>query len=168
MYGIAVDDEGNVYVTDYSATSFAYSTTSIQKFDSNGVFLSKWGSYGSGNGQLYNPHGVATDSAGNVYVVDQGNHRIQKFDSSGEFLTKWGIYDVGEHDYQHSSPIGIALDSLGNVYVADHGSHYIHVFSDDGTPEPIEQPIPEPSTILLLTTGVVGMASYGFIRRRRL
>jgi len=42
-------------------------------------FVTKWGSYGSGNGQFYNPNGIAVDSSGNVYVADSGYSRIQKF-----------------------------------------------------------------------------------------
>ncbi|GAB6286295.1 MAG: hypothetical protein STSR0009_24960 [Methanoregula sp.] len=47
------------------------------------VFITKWGTYGSGNGQFKNPDGVAVDSSGNVYVMDQYNNRIQKFNSIG-------------------------------------------------------------------------------------
>ena len=59
--GVAVDSSGNVYV----ATS-----DRIQKFDSSGNFITKWGSLGSGDGQFYHPSGVAIDSSGNVYVAD--------------------------------------------------------------------------------------------------
>lgn len=47
----------------------------IQKFDSNGTFLITWGSSGSGDGQFFNPAGVAVDGSGNVYVVDGTNDR---------------------------------------------------------------------------------------------
>ena len=62
----------------------------IQKFDSNGTFITKWGSEGTGDGQFDSPHGIALDSSGNVYVVDYYNNRIQKFDSNGTFITRWG------------------------------------------------------------------------------
>lgn len=51
----------------------------IQKFDSNGKFITKWGSKGNGDGQFTSPAGIAIDSSGNVYVVDTGNDRIQVF-----------------------------------------------------------------------------------------
>jgi tripartite motif-containing protein 71 len=51
----------------------------IQKFDSNGKFITKWGSTGSNNGQFIDPISVTVDSSGKVYVVDGGNTRIQVF-----------------------------------------------------------------------------------------
>jgi len=51
----------------------------IQKFDSNGSFLTAWGSAGSGDGQFNSPGGVAVEGGGSVYVADAGNYRIQKF-----------------------------------------------------------------------------------------
>ncbi len=70
--GIAVDSSGNVYVTDYD-------NNRVQKFDSNGNFITKWGSEGSKNGQFDGPQGIAVDSSGNVYVTDEGNIRIELF-----------------------------------------------------------------------------------------
>ena len=67
------------------------------------------GGFGSGNGQLSNPLGVATDGSGNVYVADANNSRIQKFDASGTFLMAWGS----------SGALGVATDGAGNVYVTE-------------------------------------------------
>jgi len=52
------------------------------------VFERKWGSSGSGDGQMINPFGVAVDGFGNVYVADYGNDRIQKFASTGALVLK--------------------------------------------------------------------------------
>ena len=70
--GVAVDSSDNVYVAESR-------NHRIQKFDSDGVFLTKWGSEGSGDGEFNFPLDVAVDSSGNVYVSDLSNHRIQKF-----------------------------------------------------------------------------------------
>ena len=51
----------------------------IQKFTGSGVYLTQWGSYGTGDGQFFYPVGVTTDASANVYVADLDNHRIQKF-----------------------------------------------------------------------------------------
>lgn len=55
----------NVYVVDSD-------NDRIYKFDSNGEYITNWGTpdYGDGNGQFRNLRGVAVDSSGNVYVVD--------------------------------------------------------------------------------------------------
>ncbi|MBF0339103.1 MAG: hypothetical protein HQL05_14890 [Nitrospirae bacterium] len=74
----------------------------MQKFTSSGQFITKWGSNGSNDGQFDSLAGIATDSSGNIYVVDAGNSRIQKFSSSGQFLTKWG--SKGSDDGQFKSP----------------------------------------------------------------
>src|SRR5207245_6812961 len=56
------------------------------------VYLTQWGTYGSGDGQFgfFAPSAVATDAAGNVYVVDAYNYRIQKFTGTGTYLTQCG------------------------------------------------------------------------------
>jgi DNA-binding beta-propeller fold protein YncE len=51
----------------------------IEKFDSNGKFITKWGSVGSGNGQFNEAQDIAIDSAGHVYVTDRGNNNVQVF-----------------------------------------------------------------------------------------
>ena len=51
----------------------------VQKFDSNGNFITEWGSYGSGDGQFNEIYGLAVDSPQTVYVADHWNHRIEKF-----------------------------------------------------------------------------------------
>lgn len=59
-----------------------YMNIRIQKFDSNGDFITKWGSEGKGDGEFGVPHGIAVDSSsGNVYVVDMNKCNVQVFDS---------------------------------------------------------------------------------------
>jgi len=121
--GIAVDSSGNVYVADSG-------NTRVQKFDSNGKFITQWGYYGDGDGQFSDPEGIAVDSSGNVYVADSDRDRIQKFDSNGKFITKWGSGGTG--DGQFSDPQGIAVDSSGNVYVVDYFNNRIQKFDSNG------------------------------------
>ncbi len=121
--GIAVDASGNVYVADRSDHR-------IQKFDSDGNYLTQWGYYGNGEGQFKYPSGVAVDASGNVYVADTSNCRIQKFDPDGNWLTQWGYFGSG--DGQFINPSGITVDSSGNVYVADSGNNRIQKFDSDG------------------------------------
>jgi len=93
-------------------------------------FLTKWGSFGSGDGQFNGPRAVAVDGSGNVYVADQGNARIQKFDRNGAFLTKWGSAGTGDGQFYQAS--GVAVDGSGNVFVID-GAGNVQKFDGNGT-----------------------------------
>jgi sugar lactone lactonase YvrE len=115
---------------------------SCQVGDPNGAGL---------GGTMFEPGGVAVDSAGNVYLADSGFERVQKFDSSGNFERAWGKGVAGGPGFETctvaascqfgvagglkgemSQPSGIAVDSAGNVYVADYGNNRIEKFSSSG------------------------------------
>jgi len=123
-WGLATDQEGNLYVSDTS-------NSRIQKFKSDGTPLLKWGRDGSFDGAFFFPRGVAVDFVGNIYVADESNNRVQKFDARGSFLTKWGREGAGPGQFK--SPWGLACDALGNVYVVDTGNHRIQKFDGNGT-----------------------------------
>jgi tripartite motif-containing protein 71 len=106
--------------------------THILKFDSNGKFLERWGSEGSGDGQLLHPHGIAVDSAGNVYVLDEERQDVQKFNSNGTFISKWGTPGSGVDQFSDALE-DIAVDRSDIVYVVDRGNERILRFDSNGT-----------------------------------
>lgn len=71
-WGIAVDDQGDVYVTDTG-------NHRVEKFDREGNFIAQWGGFGGGDGQFNFPYGIVVDSRGSVFAVDSGNTRVQQF-----------------------------------------------------------------------------------------
>lgn len=128
---VDIDTAGNSYVADAS-------TSSVQKFDPNGVFVQRFGTPGSGPGQLSFPTAVAVDSSsGNVYVADLTglddpatfNVRIERFDASGNFLGQFGSFGTAEG--QFGSVNGISVYA-GAVYVADGGNNRVQRFNTVG------------------------------------
>lgn len=118
--GVAVDAKGFVYVVDSE-------NHRIQKFDSTGKFVAKWGSEGSGDGQFKTPGGIEAAPDGMIYVADTWNHRVQKFDNKGKFLGKW----TGEGGFW--GPRDLAVDAKGFAYVTDTGNRRIQKFTaEDG------------------------------------
>jgi sugar lactone lactonase YvrE len=141
-HGVAVDSNGNVYVSERSGLR-------IQKFDSDGNFITKWGSEGIGDGQFTHLHDIAVGPGGSgnqtqslssnenastnnefVYTTDAENFNVQKFTSDGQFITKWG--SEGTADGQFGGLESLDVDSEGNVYVADSGNEKIQKFTPDG------------------------------------
>jgi tripartite motif-containing protein 71 len=94
------------------------------------VYLSAFGSLGSGNVQFNHPYGVAVDAGGNVWVADTSNNRIEKLSSSGTFI---GAYNSGTGDLAFSAPEGVAVNqSTGNVYVTDTNNNRIIELNSSG------------------------------------
>jgi DNA-binding beta-propeller fold protein YncE len=76
---IAVDKYDNIYVNDPQSDKTGSGIPRVQKFDTNGNFITKWGSEGTGDGQFIDPEHLAIDSDGYVYVSDRGKNNIQVF-----------------------------------------------------------------------------------------
>jgi hypothetical protein len=172
--GVGVDSSGDVYAADAG-------NNRVQKFSSNGSFVGWAGmctsgvncdsvdqhslgftctattcsksTFGSGDGQFFQPDGIAVDSFGNVYVVDFNNNRVVKF-AGGLFVGWAGLCtsgvdcdSVNQHslgftcttatcfgltfdsgDGQFNFPAYVAVDSSGNVYVSDTANNRVQLF----------------------------------------
>ncbi len=108
--GVAVDSNGDIWVVD----GHRGGNNRMMRFAPDGTFKQQWGggidSASDAPGLFYDPHNIAFDSAGRIFVSDRGNNRLQIFDSEGNFLEVWD---------QFGRPSGVYIDSNDKIYVAD-------------------------------------------------
>jgi YD repeat-containing protein len=158
----AVDSSGNVYVADQSNdriqevagtthTQWGISMTAGDVYTIAGSSSGSSGHSGDSgvatSALLMNPAGVAVDSAGDLYIVDEGNHRIQEVAAATG--TQWGIsmtandiYTIAGNSSGTSGSTGdggaatsalldlprnVAFDSSGNLYISDQDNNRIQM-----------------------------------------
>ncbi|MEO8416017.1 MAG: T9SS type A sorting domain-containing protein [Ginsengibacter sp.] len=130
---VALDDTGNIYVSDQGAR--------IRKIDTNGIIttIAGTGVYGySGDGglavnaEIGPPYGIALDKKGNIYFVDADTSVIRKIDKNGFISTFAGKGHAGYNgdggpasaaSLNNPATLAVAMD--GTIYVADAGNHAI-------------------------------------------
>jgi sugar lactone lactonase YvrE len=109
---VLVAPSGDIFVAE-GHSSAATANARVLKFDRTGKLIKEWGKKGTGAGEFDQPHALAMDSQGRLFVGDRGNNRIQIFDQEGQLLDTW---------YQFSRPSGIFIDQNDVIYVADSES----------------------------------------------
>jgi DNA-binding beta-propeller fold protein YncE len=107
---VVVAANGDIFVTDSHRRG---KNNRVVKFDKTGKFIKEWGKKGSGPGELSEPHAIAMDSQGRLFVGDRENNRIQIFDQDGKHLDEWR---------QFGRPSGIYITKDDTIYVADSES----------------------------------------------
>jgi sugar lactone lactonase YvrE len=121
---VAVSPDGRrVYVGDVMGYR-------IQAFTSDGRFITQWGRYGTGPGEIRAVGELATDAAGRVYVLDSNNDRVQVFDANGALLGSWGSRGTGLGQFRLDGNGGLAIGD-GLAYVADQENHRVERFTLD-------------------------------------
>ncbi|MFF9410829.1 NHL repeat-containing protein [Streptomyces anandii] len=140
-HSVAVDSAGNLYIAEAS-------NHRVRKVTPGGIITTV-----AGNGQggfvsdggpavatkIYNPHGVAVDGSGNLYIADYSNHRVRKVTPDGIITTVAGngqpgfVSDGGPAvATKLNAPIGVAVDRSGNLYIADYSNHRVRKVAPDG------------------------------------
>ena len=109
---VFVAPDGSIFVSE-GHSSAEGSTARVLKFDKAGKFIKSWGKLGKGKGEFDQPHALAMDSKGRLYVGDRSNNRIQIFDQEGNYIDEWT---------QFSRPSGVFIDRNDQIYVADSES----------------------------------------------
>lgn len=110
-----VAPNGDIFVVDgHGSAPDVEVNNRVVKFNSAGKFLKSWGSAGGDDGEFKDPHALAMDSQGRLFVGDRGNSRIQIFDQEGKHLATWT---------QFGRPSGLFIDKNDILYCADSESN---------------------------------------------
>lgn len=143
-HGVAADRAGNLYIADSS-------NDRIRRVDHQAGIITtiagsgKRGFAGDGgaamSAQLYFPHGIVLDEAGNLYIADDGNDRVRKVEARTGTISS--VAGTGKTEFSGDggpataaglfAPRGIALDAMGNLYVSDSQHGAIRKVDREGT-----------------------------------
>jgi DNA-binding beta-propeller fold protein YncE len=107
---VVVAPNGDIFITDSHRNGL---NNRVVKFTAAGKYVREWGRKGSGPGEFSEPHTIAMDSRGRLFVGDRENNRIQIFDQDGRYLDQW---------HQFGRPSGIVITPDDTMYVADSES----------------------------------------------
>ena len=107
---VVVSPTGTIFVADSHRNG---TSNRVVKFTKDGRYVKEWGTKGSGRGQMSEPHTIAMDSRGRLFVGDRENNRILIFDQDGTPLDEWR---------QFGRPSGIFITADDTIYVADSES----------------------------------------------
>jgi len=136
--GISVENNGNIYIAD------TYNNR-IRKVDINGIITTVAGGGHGGDGGLavnaglMTPVDVIIDSAGNIYIAEQGGNKIRKINAKGVISTVAGNGTAGFSgdggkaiNAILNSPTGICFDKNGNLLIADANNKRIRKINKNG------------------------------------
>jgi sugar lactone lactonase YvrE len=111
---VITNDKGEIFISEGHG---ANQNDRIVKFSKDGKFLQAWGTRGEGPMQFNQPHALAFDSKGNLYVGDRSNNRVLVFDKDMKQIADWR---------QFSRPSGLYIDKNDMLYSADSESGSIN------------------------------------------
>lgn len=152
---VLVAPDGSIFVADGHG---AGGNNRIVKLSADGRFLKEWGTTGTGPGQFQDPHDLAMDSQGRLFVADRANNRIQIFDQEGNHLASWTQFGRPSGIYIDADDVLYATDSESNARRNPGWKRGIYIGSArDGTVTAFV-PDPEPDPDRSATSGAEGVA----------
>ena len=124
LYGIAVNTEGQIVVTD----NFGHC---VYVFDKDGNCLRKTGGEGSNTGQFQYPHGISFCNDNEVLIADLGNCRIQRLNiQTGTVVKSFGKF--GKEKGELGNPVDVTVDDVERIIVTERENNRIQVMSKEG------------------------------------
>ena len=126
-YGLTIDNGGNVWITDEeSPGSVNHALGRVTVFNSSGQLVSGTNGYSSGG--INFPVAIASDAAGNIWVVNYGNSTVTVLSNAGTPLSGASGYGSGSLAF----PIAAAMDANQNAWLANQSSTTVTEISADG------------------------------------
>jgi DNA-binding beta-propeller fold protein YncE len=117
--GVAVDHDGNVYVTDTL-------NNRIEIFDPDGGFISTFGKNGDGPQDFERPKGIAVDCDGHIWVADAAQDRVKVFSREGQLLIYFGTH--GEYPGRFMGVHDITIDKNNRVITSEIFPGRVQIF----------------------------------------
>ncbi len=122
---MAFAKDGSIFISE-GHSSGPGSMARVMKFSKDGKLIRSFGKFGKGPDEFDQPHALAIDSRGRLFVGDRDNNRIQIFDQDFKLLDTWT---------QFSRPSGIFIDAHDVIYVADSESESVSRNNNDNPHE---------------------------------
>jgi streptogramin lyase len=113
-FGLAIDNLGNVWVTNQQSPSVNGRDGSVSVLNSSGQIISAAGGYFGGG--VFFPAAVAADSDGSVWIADQGSSTVSKLSNNGSALSASGGWGAGEG---LAGPVSVAIDAGKRAWFAN-------------------------------------------------
>lgn len=135
--GLIMDSKGNLIVADRGNNRIKMITPTGQVSVIAGSGVAGAVDGAADVAQFRNPYKVGIDKDDNIYVADNGNHRIRKIAASTGVVTTIAGSSAGFLDgvgtaARFNGPIAIATDLNGNIYVADNNNHAVRKIAPSG------------------------------------
>ncbi|HEU0119537.1 MAG TPA: hypothetical protein VFQ91_03355 [Bryobacteraceae bacterium] len=157
--GIAIDKDGRRYIAEVGSRT-------IRRIGLDGTLATVYGNGRDGgdgdggaasNASFRKPVSLAFDTANNLYIADEGDHRVRVVSPDGVIRSFAGTGTAGRAGVgglatraQLSAPSAVAVDAFGSILIADTGNHRILKITSDGL------------VSLVAGTGEPGYAGDGF------
>lgn len=136
--GVAINSSGDIYISDLVTQRVRvvnHTTGIITTVAGNGTAGYSGDSGPATSAALNGPLGIAIDTAGNLYISDNGNNRIRKVDIATNIISTYaGTGVVGYTGdgsaataAQVNGPAYIAFDTANNLYIADENNNVIRM-----------------------------------------
>lgn len=118
---VTIDRDDNIYVADSGNQRVAV-------YDKEGKFLrilnGNKDSYGES--KFINPRGLAVDSDGTLFMIDNMTHFVYGFDNKGEQVFQFG--GLGAENEQFFLPNGLFIDEKSQLYITDTFNQRVAVY----------------------------------------